>query len=129
LSINWGKVQTNVISMVIISIIASALTVVWKGATTVDDKINASVAYMKEAVDVLQKEVLELRLLNNEFIKKNNELIKKVNDELEWHDEDHKISSLKQKKIPQSNYIQQQVEDRLPNINFKQMAPRPAARR
>ena len=64
------KVAGTVVSAVVTAMVIGAAAIVWKGATTVDDKVNQAThdlsvqaAYTTEAVDMLETEVLELKKL------------------------------------------------------------------
>ena len=64
------KIAGTAVSAVITAMVIGAAAIVWKGATTVDDKVNQAThdlsvqaAYITEAVDMLETEVLELKKL------------------------------------------------------------------
>ena len=94
--IEWGKVQTNVVSALFVALIGSAVAVMWNGATTVDEKVDDAVAtvarhqeslkrqadhleatqvslsnqaaYLEEMVEVLQEELRQQKARDNEII-------------------------------------------------------------
>jgi hypothetical protein len=94
------KVAGTVVSAVVTAMVIGAAAIVWKGATTVDDKVNRATddlsvqaAYITQAVDMLETEVLELK-----------KLVKALADhQKEFHQEIE---------IPQEQFIQR----RLPEI-------------
>jgi len=93
------KVAGTVVSAVVTAMVIGAAAIVWKGATTVDDKVNQATqdlsiqaAYITEAVDMLETEVLELK-----------KLVKSLADhQKEYH---HAIE------IPQEQFIQRQLPE------------------
>ena len=93
------KVAGTVVSAVVTAMVIGAATIVWKGATTVDDKVNRATddlsvqaAYITEAVDMLEAEVLELKKL----VKSLAEHQKEFHQEIE---------------IPQEQFIQRQLPE------------------
>lgn len=71
IDIDWGKIITSAISMVVGAIVFGAATIVWKGATTVTDKVNQSKAELNHAIegvaDQLASVQTELTLLKTNF--------------------------------------------------------------
>ena len=64
------KVAGTVVSAVVTAMVIGAAAIVWKGATTVDAKVNQATddlslqaAYITQAVDMLEAEVLELKII------------------------------------------------------------------
>ena len=57
MAIEWSKVQTNVVSTVIVSIVIGALIIVWRGATSVDDKVEKGIKAISETQAVLGPKV------------------------------------------------------------------------
>ena len=62
--VDWSQVLTNVISAVIIGVVASAIGIIWKGATTVDDTVKAATGSIIDqqerfdaAIQIIQKEM------------------------------------------------------------------------
>jgi len=75
MKIDWDKIVTNALSTVITGIVVSALVILWKGATTVDEKVreathdlNLQAEYMSNAVVVLQQEAFDLHKKDGEII-------------------------------------------------------------
>lgn len=65
---NIDKIVTNTISTLVTAIVVGACAIVWKGATTVDDKVNEATQelatqaeYITKAVELLEAEVLALK--------------------------------------------------------------------
>ena len=94
------KIAGTVVSAVVTAMVIGAAAIVWKGATTVDDKVNRAAeelsvqsAYITEAVVMLEAEVLELK-----------QLVKALADHQKEYD--HNIE------VPQEQFIQR----RLPEI-------------
>ena len=93
------KVAGTVVSAVVTAMVIGAAAIVWKGATTVDDKVNRATddlsiqaTYITEAVDMLEAEVLELKKL----VKSLAEHQKEFHQEIE---------------IPQEQFIQRQLPE------------------
>ena len=93
------KIAGTAVSAVITAMVIGAAAIVWKGATTVDDKVNQAThdlsvqaAYITEAVDMLEAEVLELK-----------KLVKSLADHQEAYH--HNIE------VPQEQFIQRQLPE------------------
>ena len=93
------KVAGTVVSAVVTAMVIGAAAIVWKGATTVDDKVNQAThdlsvqaTYITEAVDMLETEVLELK-----------KLVKPLADHQEAYH--HNIE------VPQEQFIQRQLPE------------------
>jgi hypothetical protein len=93
------KIAGTAVSAVITAMVIGAAAIVWKGATTVDDKVNQATeelsiqsAYITDAVDMLETEVLEL---------------KKIVKSLADHQKEYKHEI----KIPQEQFIQRQLPE------------------
>ena len=118
MSVSWSRIQENVISAVIIGIVAGAGAIVWKGATTVDEKVNDANAgleqqttalqeqadYIKKAIGLLEREARESKRRDDEIIQALNEL----REEKE---------ALKSPEIPEEDFIQRE----LPKLDVRQM--------
>ena len=93
------KIVGTAVSTMVTAMVIGAAAIVWKGATTVDDKVNQATqdlsiqaTYITEAVDMLETEVLELK-----------KLVKALADHQEaFH---HEIE------IPQEQFIQRQLPE------------------
>jgi hypothetical protein len=93
------KVAGTVVSAVVTAMVIGAAAVVWKGATTVDAKVDQATrdlslqaAYITKAVDMLETEVLELK-----------KIVKSLADHQEaFH---HSIE------VPQEEFIQKQLPE------------------
>ena len=93
------KIVGTAVSAVVTAMVIGAAAIVWRGATTVDAKVNQATddlslqaAYITEAVDMLETEVLELK-----------KLVKALADhQKEFH---HEIE------IPQEQFIQRQLPE------------------
>jgi hypothetical protein len=93
------KVAGTVVSAVVTAMVIGAAAIVWRGATTVDEKVNQAThdlsiqaTYITDAVDMLETEVLELK-----------KLVKSLADhQKEYH---HEIE------IPQEQFIQRQLPE------------------
>lgn len=68
LKINWEKITSDVLTSIIMVIIGGAGLIVWNGATTVEQKVDAATSsiklqqdYLGKAVLVIEKEIVELK--------------------------------------------------------------------
>lgn len=52
-SINWKKIVENVISYLVTGVFVGACVIVWRGATTVDERVGKTEASMKVLIDNL----------------------------------------------------------------------------
>jgi hypothetical protein len=93
------KVAGTVVSAVVTAMVIGAAAIVWRGATTVDAKVNQAThdlsvqaAYITKAVDMLETEVLELK-----------KLVKSLADHQEAYH--HNIE------VPQEQFIQRQLPE------------------
>ena len=93
------KIIGTAVSKEVNAIFIKTAAIVWKGATTVDDKVNQAThdlsvqaAYITEAVDMLETEVLELK-----------KLVKSLADHQEAYH--HNIE------VPQEQFIQRQLPE------------------
>jgi hypothetical protein len=64
------KIVGTAVSAVVTAMVIGAAAIVWRGATTVDAKVNQATddlslqaAYITQAVDMLEAEVLELKII------------------------------------------------------------------
>jgi len=93
------KIIGTAVSAVVTAMVIGAAAIVWKGATTVDAKVNQATedlslqaAYITQAVDMLEAEVLELKTI-----------VKSLADHQEaFH---HEIE------IPEEQFIQRQLPE------------------
>jgi hypothetical protein len=53
MSIEWNKIATNAISALVVTVFLGAATIVWKGATSVDSKVQATREDMTHLIDAL----------------------------------------------------------------------------
>lgn len=51
--INWKKIVENVISYLVTGVFVGACVIVWRGATTVDERVGKTEANMKSLIDNL----------------------------------------------------------------------------
>ena len=93
------KIAGTVVSAVVTAMVIGAAAIVWKGATTVDTKVNRATeelsvqsAYITDAVVMLESEVLELK-----------QLVKALADHQKEYD--HNIEN------PQEQFIQRQLPE------------------
>jgi len=129
MSINWGSVQTNVVSTIVCSIVVGAFAIVWKGATTVDEKVNKAVvvlkdqgSYIEKALEALQKELVATRESEAAIIQRIDELGDRLDNigrevdqgkpEPDFPPPPEPPSKLVPREIPEANFIQQS----LPNM-------------
>lgn len=111
-SVEWSKVITSVVTSVVTSVITSTVTVVflgagavlWKGATTVDEKVNAAKEslslqsdYLKKAIEVIEEEVIKLREKDNAILLE----ISKSEDRIKSYFDPPKATTLPQVPIPE----------------------------
>jgi hypothetical protein len=88
----WEKILTSALSTLVGALIVGACAIVWTGATSVDDKINAALAeqdqqfasllnqrdYMVEAVKILESELIDLNKRVNDLTEANKWLKKEI---------------------------------------------------
>ena len=93
------KIIGTAVSAVVTAMVIGAAAIVWRGATTVDAKVNQATddlslqaAYITQAVDMLEAEVLELKIIVKEL----------AAHQKEFH---HEIE------IPQEQFIQRQLPE------------------
>ena len=93
------KIAGTVVSAVVTAMVIGAAAIVWKGVTTVDDKVNRATEelsvqseYITDAVVMLEAEVLELK-----------QLVKALADHQKEYD--HNIE------VPQEQFIQRQLPE------------------
>ena len=93
------KVAGTVVSAVVTAMVIGAAAIVWKGATTVDDKVNQATqdlsmqaTYITQAVDMLEAEVLELKTIVKELAAHQKEFHREI-------------------EIPQEQFIQRQLPE------------------
>ena len=93
------KVAGTAVSAVITAMVIGAAAIVWKGATTVDDKVNQAThdlsvqaAYITEAVDMLETEVRELKTIVKSLA-------------------DHQEAYHQEIEVPQEQFIQRQLPE------------------
>ena len=99
MKLELDKIVGTAVSAVVTAMVIGAAAIVWKGATTVDDKVNQAThdlsvqaTYITEAVDMLETEVLELK-----------KLVKSLADHQEAYH--HNIE------VPQEQFIQRQLPE------------------
>ena len=99
MKLELDKIVGTAVSAVVTAMVIGAAAIVWKGATTVDDKVNQAThdlsiqaSYITDAVDMLETEVLELK-----------KLVKSLADHQEAYH--HNIE------IPQEQFIQRQLPE------------------
>lgn len=68
MKVNLENILTSAVGTLVTAIVVGACAIVWKGATTVDEKVNAATEelsiqaeYITDAVDMLENEVMELK--------------------------------------------------------------------
>lgn len=122
--IEWGKVQTNVVSAILVGLVGSAIGILWNGATTVDQKVDTAIAgvsqtqqalkeqteYLKQAVEIMQEELADAKRRDRDIIAELDKLEPKSKNEL--------LTLIKPDE-PEDRFIQK----RLPTLNIQQMAP------
>ena len=93
------KIVGTAVSAVVTAMVIGAAAIVWRGATTVDAKVNQAThdlsiqaTYITEAVDMLETEVLELK-----------KLVKALAD--------HQKEFHREIEIPQEQFIQRQLPE------------------
>ena len=99
MKLELDKIVGTAVSAVVTAMVIGAAAIVWKGATTVDAKVNQATedlslqaAYITQAVDMLEAEVLELKTI-----------VKSLADHQEaFH---HEIE------IPEEQFIQKQLPE------------------
>ena len=71
--IDFGRIITNVVSAVVVIIVAGACSIVWREATTVDDRLQASEREIKVTIDVVGTTIEDLAQKFEEINKKQRE--------------------------------------------------------
>jgi len=130
ITINWNNVVTNVVSAICVMVVSGACIIMWNEATTVQEKIDRAkgeieqqdkdmldqTRYMKEAVELLQDEMIEMKRQNNKIIDVLNRFHpEKVSESSHSAPNFEHLAPLE---IPKDNYIQQ----RLPKLNVRQQS-------
>jgi hypothetical protein len=117
MKISWGAIVTGIVittvSSLVVLIIGGAGAIVWKEATSVNDKVDNATqgyrdqqAYMEKAVETLQAELIELRKQNNELIAAIEDVRRVVDPEWE---KSGKVGFPKARPVPKEDYIQQML--------------------
>jgi len=69
--IEWNKIVTNAISALVVAVFLGASTIVWKGATSVDDKVQGTRRDMTHLIDSLSGKLagyeVQLESLSNQL--------------------------------------------------------------
>ena len=93
------KIAGTVVSAMVTAMVIGAAAIVWKGATTVDDKVNQATqdlsmqaTYITQAVDMLEAEVLELKTIVKDLAAHQKEFHREI-------------------EIPQEQFIQRQLPE------------------
>jgi len=130
ITINWSSVVTNVVSAICVMVVSGACIIMWREATTVQEKIDKAkieadhqnddirdqTKYMKEAVELLQQEMIGIKTQNNEMIEVLNRFHPKKHSESAGSAEN--FEPLIPVKIPNRNYIQ----EKLPELRMRQQS-------
>ena len=99
MKLEFEKIAGTVVSAMVTAMVIGAAAIVWKGATTVDDKVNQAThdlsiqaTYITQAVDMLETEVLELKTIVKELAAHQKEFHREI-------------------EIPQEQFIQRQLPE------------------
>lgn len=66
MKIEWDKIITNAISALVVAVFLGAATIVWKGATSVDNKVQSTREDMQHLITAISDQLAEHRVqLNN----------------------------------------------------------------
>ncbi len=65
--INWPQIVNNALSTLVAAIVVAACVIVWKGATSVDGKIDHAIKKLEAVIEIMQKEFIEVRSQNREM--------------------------------------------------------------
>jgi len=72
MTIEWNKIATNAISALVVTVFLGAATIVWKGATSVDTKVQNTRDDMTHLIDALSDELgsqkAQLTSLSNQLV-------------------------------------------------------------
>lgn len=82
-TINWNSIVTNAVSMLVAAVFVGAAVIVWNAATTIEDKINAATANIKENQGDLQA---QYKTMTGEITSLHTE-VRKLRSQLDSHDE------------------------------------------
>lgn len=72
--IDWGKIVTNALSVLVASMFVGAAAIVWNGATTVGDKVSAAENRITAAISILSEEIA----INSEELEDIKDLLKET---------------------------------------------------
>ena len=93
------KIVGTVVSTMVTAMVIGAAAIVWRGATTVDAKVNQATqdlsmqaTYITQAVDMLEAEVLELKIIVKELAAHQKEFHREI-------------------EIPEEQFIQRQLPE------------------
>jgi hypothetical protein len=89
---DWDKIVSSAVSTLIGALVVGASIIVWNGATSVDDKIEAALEnqedlytsaeaqrqYLSNAVEVIEKEMINLKNKVNDLTEANKALREKI---------------------------------------------------
>ena len=80
ITIDVGKIINNVVSAVVLLLVIGAVKIIWDGATTVSEKVDAATAGLKVVVEEVQVALIDLQEQNNELAEQNNSMATALNE-------------------------------------------------
>lgn len=125
MKIDFGKIVTNALSTLVAAVFVGACVIVWREATTVQDKIDNAMdaillqsEYTQQAVEVLQSEMFDFKKTQNILLKRivETEPLKHYKKS----DESPPVDLLALPMIPTLEPKKDFIQRRLPNINIMQ---------
>jgi len=110
INIDFGKIVTNVISTIVTMCFVGACMIVWKAATTVDDKVNAANAGLKVVVQEVQEKLVDLQKQNNELVEMIIGLKNQIEKDKSGQEMDlSKVKNVNFRKLPEKDFLEQKM--------------------
>lgn len=66
-NVEWNKIVTNSISALVVTTFLGAAAIVWRGATTVDEKVSANRADIEHLIEALSDRLSEYHMSHNQI--------------------------------------------------------------
>jgi hypothetical protein len=67
INVEWNKIVTNSISALVVTTFLGAAAIVWRGATTVDEKVSANRADIEHLIEALSDRLSEYHMSHNQI--------------------------------------------------------------
>lgn len=105
----WQKILVNVASAIIIGIVSGACIMVWNGATSVREQVDAHTKDLREIVTILQAELIDLKEQNNELAIAINDLRNQSPRKLKEN-----VKTIRPRAVPDHDFLEQRIESNQP---------------